>query len=81
MTTATLTSKGQITIPKPIRDALGLQVGQTVSFELADRNAVVMQSLNTEVRRLAGMFHRPGRPVITEAAMRRAVAQRAGRNR
>ena len=81
MTTATLTSKGQITIPKPIRDALGLHTGQTVSFVLADRNAVVMQPLNTDVRRLAGMFHRPGRPVITDAAMRRAIVQRAGRAR
>ena len=35
-----------------------------------------MKSLNTNIRRLADMFHRPGRPVITVAAMRRAVARR-----
>jgi len=32
--TATLTSKGQLTLPKPIRQALGVDVGGKVAFEL-----------------------------------------------
>jgi AbrB family looped-hinge helix DNA binding protein len=37
-----LTSKGQVTIPKDIRDALGLKPGSKVRFELgADGNAVI----------------------------------------
>jgi len=32
MTTAKVTSKGQITIPKPVRDRLGLRPGDQVSF-------------------------------------------------
>jgi antitoxin PrlF len=31
---ATVTSKGQITVPKEIRERLGLERGETVSFEL-----------------------------------------------
>ena len=35
MTSATRTSKGQITLPKRVRDRLGLQVGHTVFFAMA----------------------------------------------
>ena len=32
----TVTSKGQVTIPKPVRDRLGIQPGSKVDFEVAD---------------------------------------------
>jgi antitoxin PrlF len=38
---ATVTSKGQITLPKPIRDALGLRVGDHVLFRLHDGRAIL----------------------------------------
>ena len=31
----TVTSKGQVTIPKPVRDRLGIKPGNAVEFELA----------------------------------------------
>lgn len=34
MRTVSVTSKGQVTIPKPIRDALGITPGSEVAFEL-----------------------------------------------
>jgi AbrB family looped-hinge helix DNA binding protein len=36
MELATLTSKGQVTVPKAVRDALGLQHGDQLSWELED---------------------------------------------
>lgn len=39
---ATITSKGQITLPKPIRQALGVDVGGKVAFELGDNGQVVV---------------------------------------
>lgn len=39
---AAVTAKGQITIPKPIRDRLGLQVGDRVKFFLHPDGSVVM---------------------------------------
>lgn len=40
-----MTSKGQVTVPKDIRDALGLAPGQAVEFELdADGNARILRS-------------------------------------
>ncbi len=40
--TATLTSKGQVTIPKPIRDLLGIRPGSAVDFELAPDGRVIL---------------------------------------
>lgn len=40
---ATITSKGQITIPKEIRDRLALERGETVSFELTEDGGVVLR--------------------------------------
>jgi antitoxin PrlF len=37
-----VTSKGQVTIPKPIRDRLGIQPGNAVEFELEPDGRVVL---------------------------------------
>jgi antitoxin PrlF len=39
----TVTSKGQVTIPKPIRDRLGLEPGSQVEFVVDDRGEYVLQ--------------------------------------
>ena len=41
---ATLTSKGQITLPKPIRQALGVDVGGKLAFELRGSEVVVTRA-------------------------------------
>jgi antitoxin PrlF len=38
---ATVTSRGRVTIPKAIRDALGIQPGAQVEFELEESRIVV----------------------------------------
>lgn len=38
---ATITSKGQITLPKPIRQALGVDLGGKVAFDFKDGRVVV----------------------------------------
>lgn len=45
---ATVTSKGQITIPKEIRDALGLAPGTQVEFDYHDGVAVLRKKVPTE---------------------------------
>ena len=45
---ATLTAKGQITLPKPIRQALGVDVGAKVAFELHDNGQVVVSRADAE---------------------------------
>ena len=41
----TVTSKGQVTIPKPVRDRLGIVPGSRVQFELAEDGRVVLVNL------------------------------------
>jgi antitoxin PrlF len=41
---ATVTSKGQITLPKPIRQALGIAVGGKVAFDLRGTDVVVTRA-------------------------------------
>jgi AbrB family looped-hinge helix DNA binding protein len=43
-TAARLTSKGQVTIPKPIRDALGLATGDAVVFQLDGERAALAKT-------------------------------------
>jgi AbrB family looped-hinge helix DNA binding protein len=38
-----LTSKGRVTIPKKVREALGLKPGDHVSYEIADDNSVILR--------------------------------------
>jgi AbrB family looped-hinge helix DNA binding protein len=38
-----VTSKGQVTIPKPVRDRLGITPGSAVTFELAADGQVVLK--------------------------------------
>ncbi len=47
MTTA-VTSKGQVTIPKPVRDRLGLKTGSLVSFELTEAGDVALVKADTK---------------------------------
>jgi antitoxin PrlF len=44
----TVTSKGQVTIPKPVRDRLGIVPGNEVAFELAPDGRVVMFKVGGE---------------------------------
>lgn len=45
---ATVTSKGQITLPKPIRQALGIDVGGKVAFDLRGSEVIVTRADNAE---------------------------------
>jgi antitoxin PrlF len=41
--TTTVTSKGQVTIPKPVRDHLGIGPGSQISFRLADDGSIIIE--------------------------------------
>jgi len=76
---ATLTSKGQLTIPKIIRDALGLREGDQVRFELDQvHGRTVMEPVRFQPEDLAS-FAVPGARRMTLAEME--AAKRAGATR
>ena len=45
MTATTLTSKGQVTVPKTVRDFLGIGPGSKVTFQLTPNGEVVLRPL------------------------------------
>ena len=82
MSTATITAKGQITIPKRVRDALGLRVGDQVVFLLEDGKAYLHPVSHRGIKELYGVFAGrrpfPGRDAERDAARRKAAADALG---
>ena len=55
--TSTLTSKGQITIPKNVRDQLSLKPGDQVEFRQSNRGVVLKRHVDVErMRAVIGCF-------------------------
>jgi antitoxin PrlF len=63
-TDATLTSKGQTTIPKAIRDSLGMKAGDRMTFTLMPDGVVVLRVKNKRVSDLGGILHKKGRKAV-----------------
>ncbi len=68
---ATLTSKGQTTIPKEIRDSLTLKAGDRMTFTLMPDATVLMRVKSKSVTELAGVLHEKGRKPIPVAQLSR----------
>jgi AbrB family looped-hinge helix DNA binding protein len=63
-TDATLTSKGQMTIPKAIRDSLGMKTGDRVTFTLMPEGGVILRVKNKRVSDLGGILHKKDRKAV-----------------
>lgn len=55
----TLTSKGQITLPKAIRDKLGLDAGSQLRFELMPDNSIRARAVKADARSVRGLLKSP----------------------
>lgn len=73
MTAATMTSKGQITLPKSIRDRLGLQTGDRMEFVETQAGFLVLP-VKRELVEIKGILPKPRKPVSIED-MNRAIAR------
>ena len=80
MPSATITSKGQLTLPKAIRDLLHLGAGDRVDFVVKDDGTVVLKPATVDVRELKGMLHRKGLKPLTLEEMN-AIIRRRGAGR
>ncbi len=77
MIASTLTSKGQITIPKAVRQSLHLHAGDRVAFVLHDNGEASMKPITRTVDDVFGMLHRKGMKTQSVEAMNKAIARQA----
>lgn len=78
MATATLTSKGRITLPKAVRERLGVDAGDKIEFVEIEPGVFKIIAATRDVRDLKGSIPRPAKPVSVED-MSRAISQMGGR--
>ncbi len=76
MVTASLTSKGQITIPKTVRDTLRLHTGDRIVFIVQGEVEAIMRPATRTVDQVFGRLHKPGQARKTVAEMNQAIARR-----
>jgi antitoxin PrlF len=79
MPTSTLTSRGQTTIPKPIREALGLQPGDRVEFTL-EGDRVLLRRAGADLSSLDGMLGHLGQEPVSIEDMNEAIQNAASEN-
>lgn len=83
--TATVSDKGQVTLPKQLRDQLGIRPGTRLSFSVGADGSMQVQVLAKGADALFGLLARPSEPARSLAQMDGAVAQavkaRAGRTK
>lgn len=73
MATATVTSKGQITIPAEVRQSLQIDAGDRVEFVQIEPGQFLFVAANRSVTELKGMFGKPVRSASIDD-MNRAIA-------
>jgi len=76
MVTATLTSKGQLTLPKVVRDSLHLHTGDRVMFVVHGNTEAVLQPFTKSVDEVFGRLYNPVQPPRSIEEMNNAVAKR-----
>lgn len=75
MPIATMTSKGQITVPKEVRDALRLEPGSKVMFVGLPNGQYNLVPRTGKVSDFIGMLHDPDRPTLTIDEINEAIAE------
>jgi len=80
MSETRLTSKGQITLPRDVRQRLKLKLGDRLRFRIADNGQVVLEAAKHHVAELHGLLQRKGRKPVSIEAMDDALRQRFKRS-
>jgi AbrB family looped-hinge helix DNA binding protein len=76
MAIATLTTKGQVTIPKEIRESLKLHTGDKIEIIVTEKREAIIRPISKKVDDIFCKLHRPGRKTVTLEAMDDAIRDR-----
>ncbi len=72
---ARLTSKGQLTLPKQIRDELQLDAGTQIDFTIQPDGTFSARPLKRSASSIIGLLYKPGRPATSIAQMDEAIGE------
>jgi len=76
MALATLTTKGQVTIPKKIREVLKLHTGDKIEIIVTEKREAIIRPVSKKVDDIFCKLHSPGRKPVTLEAMDDAIRNR-----
>ncbi len=80
MASATITSKGQVTIPVKVREALGLDSGDQIEFVEIDKGKFAIVAATRSIRELKGILRDRRRKAVSIEEMDRAIAEGAAKS-
>jgi AbrB family looped-hinge helix DNA binding protein len=73
---STLSTKGQLVVPKEVRDFLRVRPGDRIDFVVHDDGRVTIRPAVVDIHELRGLLHSPGRAAVSVEEMGRAVRGR-----
>jgi len=76
MALATLTTKGQVTIPKEIRDSLNINTGDKIEIVVTKKREAIIRPVSKKVDDLFCKLHQPGRAAVPLDTMNDAIRNR-----
>jgi AbrB family looped-hinge helix DNA binding protein len=76
MTLATLTSKGQVTIPKIVRNSLKLNTGDKIEIILTEKREAIIRPVSKKVDDVFRKLHKTGRKPASIEVMNDAIKNR-----
>ena len=76
MALATLTSKGQVTIPKAVRNSLHLLAGDKIEFVITEDKEALLRPVTRKIDDVFGRLHKPGRKRVSIDKMDAGIRQK-----
>lgn len=76
MAIATITTKGQVTIPKAVRNSLKLNTGDKIEIILTEKREAIIRPVSKKVDDVFRKLHKPGRKTASLELMEKAVSNR-----
>ena len=76
MALATLTTKGQVTIPKQIRESLKLHTGDKIEIIVTENREAIIRPISKKVDDVFGKLYQPDRKTVSVEAMNNAIKNR-----
>ncbi len=76
MAVATLTTKGQVTIPKKIRELLKLNTGDKIEIVVTEKGEAIIRPISKKVDEVFCRLHKPERKPVSVKAMDEAIRNR-----